>query len=341
MSPSECPNYGNVNLKDIFGQGMVGMKRVLRFSKIMLMLTILFTLAACSEEEKSSKEKQVEEKIAYSFEHPETKQKYKVVHAYKLYTSLIDQLEKNQEDAGEVYQNKIIKKVYNTCFEGGEYLHMVDNLLKWSPENSDSIKKVLNEIDEEKTNVAIKDALLKSSDFLPSEEETAVCVFPSHPGNENTMVAAGAGKIIVFYNEFYTEDMIRAGIAHEYHHSIWTEQHLEKYISFSVLDNLIFEGKAVMFEKLVYPNITFSQVDPSFNKTFWAKVEGDLDTYDLNRSLEILMGGQALPRHYGYSEGYKMVDSYLKLHPDTTPEEWTALSAEEIFQEGQYLKNYQ
>jgi len=62
VSPSECPNYGNVNLKDIFGHGMVGMKRVLRFSKIMLMLKILFTLAACSEEEKSSKEKQVEEK---------------------------------------------------------------------------------------------------------------------------------------------------------------------------------------------------------------------------------------------------------------------------------------
>ncbi|WP_282142366.1 DUF2268 domain-containing putative Zn-dependent protease [Cytobacillus oceanisediminis] len=321
------------------------MKRVLRFSRFMLMLTILFTLAACSEEEKSNNKpykKQVEEQIVYSFEHPETKQKFKVVQAYKLYTSLIEQLEKNHEAAGEVYQNIIIDKVYNACFKDGEYLHMVDNLLNWSPENPDSIKKILKEIDEEKTNAAIMEALLKSSDFLPSEEETAVCVFPSHPGNENTMVAAGAGKIIVFYNEFYTEDMIRAGIAHEYHHSIWTEQHLEKYISFSVLDNLIFEGKAVMFEKLVYPNITFSQVDPSFNKTFWAKVEGDLDTYDLNRSLEILMGGgQALPRHYGYSEGYKMVDSYLKLHPDTTPEEWTALSAEEIFQEGQYLKNYQ
>ena len=320
------------------------MKRVLRFSRFMLMLTILFTLAACSEEEKSNNKpykKQVEEPIVYSFEHPETKQKFKVVQAYKLYTSLIEQLEKNHEAAGEVYQNIIIDKVYNACFKDGEYLHMVDNLLNWSPENPDSIKKILKGIDEEKTNAAIMEALLKSSDFLPSEKETAVCVFPSHPGNENTMVAAGAGKIIVFYNEFYTEDMIRAGIAHEYHHSIWTEKHLKKDISFSVLDNLIFEGKAVMFEKLVYSNITFTQVEPSFNKTFWAKIEGDLDKYDLNRSLEILMGGQDLPRHYGYSEGYKMVDSYLKLHPDTTPEEWTALGAEEIFQEGQYLKNYQ
>lgn len=320
------------------------MKRVLCFSRFMVMLTMLFALASCSEKDKSSNEpdeNQVEEQIVYSFEHPETKQKYKVVHAYKLYTSLIDQFEKNPEAAGEVYQNKIINNVYNTCFKDGEHLHMVDNLLNWTPENPDSIKKVLNEIDEEKTNAVIKEALFKSSDYLPSENETAVCLFPSHPGNANTMVAAGAGKITVFYNEFYTEDMIRAGIAHEYHHSIWTEKHLKKDISFSVLDNLIFEGKAVMFEKLVYPDINFSQVDPMFNKTFWAKIEGDLDTYDLNRSLEILMGGQTLPRHYGYSEGYKMIESYLKLHPDTTPEEWTALSAEEIFQEGQYLKNYQ
>ncbi len=46
------------------------------------------------------------------------------------------------------------------------------------------------------------------------------------------------------------------------------------------------------------------------------------------------------PNRYGYSEGYKMVKSYLDLHPNVTPEEWTALSAKEIFEKGNYLENY-
>ncbi len=40
---------------------------------------------------------------------------------------------------------------------------------------------------------------------------------------------------------------------------------------------------------------------------------------------EIILGGNGLPNRYGYSEGYKMVKSYLDLHPNVTPEEWTAL----------------
>jgi uncharacterized protein YjaZ len=109
----------------------------------------------------------------------------------------------------------------------------------------------------------------------------------------------------------------------------------------SVLDNLIFEGKAVMFEKLVYPEIIFTPVDLTYNKSYWSKVEPDLDKNDLNRSLEIIMGGKELPMFYGYSEGYKMVKSYLELNPNLTPEKWTRESPKDIFEKGNYLKNYE
>jgi hypothetical protein len=49
------------------------LKRVLRFSKIMLMLTMLFTLASCSEKDKSGNEpdeNQVEEQNVYSSVRP-------------------------------------------------------------------------------------------------------------------------------------------------------------------------------------------------------------------------------------------------------------------------------
>lgn len=35
-----------------------------------------------------------------------------------------------------------------------------------------------------------------------------------------------------------------------------------------------------------------------------------------------------------------MIKSYLDLYPDKTPEDWTALSAQEIFEEGKYMEHY-
>lgn len=266
----------------------------------------------------------------------------KIVNAHKLYNHFVDKLEKDNDTSRlTVYKEEVIQPVYNDCFKNGEYLHMVDSVLNKAPDNLTEIQSINEQIDEEKTNAAIKEALLKSSDLLPSKKETTVCVFPTESDNSAVMVTAGAGKIIVLYNKYYTDEKIRAGIAHEYHHSVWTEKHLQKDMSFTVLDNLIFEGKAVMFEKLVYPDLILTPVNPSYNKNYWSKVEEDLEKYDGKRSLEIIMGGKELPKLYGYSEGYKMVKTYLELHQDATPEEWTALSAEEIFTEGGYLKNYQ
>lgn len=185
----------------------------------------------------------------------------------------------------------------------------------------------------------IKEALLKSSELLPSENEITVCVFPATNTNK-LMTTLGAGKIIVHYNKDYTEDDIRYSMPHEYHHSVWTEKYLRNAPSFTVLDNLIFEGKAVMFNKLVYPDIDSAPIHSTFNKYYWSKIVLDLERVDLNRSSEILAGGNGLPSLYGYGEGYRMVKSYLDLHPNVTPEEWTALSAKEILEEGNYLENY-
>ena len=108
----------------------------------------------------------------------------------------------------------------------------------------------------------------------------------------------------------------------------------------TVLDNLIFEGKAVMFEKMVYPTLESTPVDPTYDKNFWAEIEKDLDTINSTRSLEILRGGNELPFLYGYSEGYKMIESYLANAPSTSIEKWTSLSTQEIIDKGNYFSHY-
>jgi hypothetical protein len=40
------------------------------------------------------------------------------------------------------------------------------------------------------------------------------------------------------------------------------------------------EGKAVMFEKLAYPDYSLTKVNYSINKDYWGKIEQDLDKVD-------------------------------------------------------------
>jgi len=306
---------------------------------IFLLIITLLTLTSCTQAEES-KAKQDIESIVLSFEHPQTGQKFKIVNAYKLYQNYADKVEINPKQSQlEIYNEEVIKPIYSVCFENGEYPNMADEVLNVAPDLLTENQLLSEKIDREETEKIIKEALLKSSDLLPSGNETTVCVFPAT--NTNTlMTTVGAGKIIVLYNKYYNEDVLRSSTAHEYHHSVWTEKYLRNAPSFTVLDSLIFEGKAFMFEKLVYPDIYIHPIYSIYNKYYWSKIVVDLEKYDLKRSSEIILGGNGLPNRYGYSEGYKMVKSYLALHPNVTPEEWTALSAKEIFEKGNYLENY-
>ncbi|MFJ7661236.1 DUF2268 domain-containing putative Zn-dependent protease [Lysinibacillus sp. NPDC097162] len=306
-----------------------------------ILICTILTLASCTQTEKSHKKQEIES-IVTSFEHPQTKQKYKIINAYKLYDNYQDKVESNpKQSKQEIYKEEVIEPIYSDCFDNGEYLHMAHYALNVAPDQLTENQLLSKKINREETEKLIKEALFKSSDLIPSEKETNVCVFPA-TNVYAYMVTVGAGKIIVLYNKNYTEEDMRISISHEYHHSIWTEKYLPKDARFTILDNLIFEGKAVMFSKLVYPNDYYDNILYSaYDSENWSKVVGDLDSTNFNRSQKIIFGGDDLPSSYGYSEGYKMVKSYLKLHPDVTPAEWTALSAKEIFEKGNYLEHYQ
>lgn len=123
----------------------------------------------------------------------------------------------------------------------------------------------------------------------------------------------GVGKIIIPYSLGNSDEYLKGTIAHEYHHSVWAEKYANKVDTFSILDNIVFEGKAVKFQKSVYPDIDMISVDLTYDKELWSQIEPDLNKSNLKRSLEIVHGGKELPYTYGYSEGYKMIKSYLDL----------------------------
>ncbi|MBP2242979.1 uncharacterized protein YjaZ [Cytobacillus eiseniae] len=315
---------------------------------IFILCLILLTLASCKQVEKGGNQLSENEQITvakenlFSFEHPKTEQKYKIVHVNQLFHQYIEKVKENKSHSNlQLYKEEIIQPIYKDCFANGEYLYLADTLLNTPPEKLGELQMISNIIEKrkEEINQLIQESILKSADLLPSQSDVAVCVFPS-TYVDMSMFAVGAGKIIFPYNLNYTDDIIKAGIAHEYHHSVWTEKHLKNNTLNSVLDNIVFEGKAVMFQRTVYPDIDFPSVDLNYNKELWSKIEPDLNTYNLSRSLEIIQGGKELPRNYGYSEGYKMINSYLEYNPDKTPVDWTAVSTQDIIEKGKYFENY-
>ena len=318
------------------------MKYNLKTSVPFILLLILLMLTSCTQIEKGEKEQSTDDsEIVYSFENPQTNQTFKIVHVNSLFERYIEKVKDIPSHSKlDLYKEEIIQPVYSDCFENGEFIHMADVTLNKAPTSLTELKIVSELIETRKDdiNALIQDALLKSAQLLPSEHDVAVCVFPSSNAQVG-MYTVGAGKIIIPYNEYFDDDFIKVGVAHEYHHSSWAEKYSSNH-SVSVLDNLIFEGKAVMFEKTVYPNLDFTPVDFTYNKELWSKIEPDLYKTDLNRSLEIMMGGNDLPWLYGYSEGYKMIKSYLDVNPNQSPEEWTALSTKEIIEKGKYMDNY-
>ncbi len=293
-------------------------------------------LTSCTKEQSTDYKE-----LIYTYEDPQTNQKFKIVQVGQLFEGYIEKVKQNPSNSAlELYKEDIIQPVYKDCFENGEFLHIVEEFLNSAPENLAELETISENLETRKENIneLILDSLLKSAELLPSQNDIAVCVFPSSNANMS-MKTVGAGKIFLPYG-YFNDENIKVVVAHEYHHSVLAEKYLNT-LSVSVIDNLIFEGKTVMFEKTVYPNSYFTPVDLAYNKELWSKIEPDLYIHNLNRALEILHGGKDLPWLYGYSEGYKMIKSYLDLNPNLTPEEWTALSAQEIIEKGRYFENYQ
>ncbi|RDW18209.1 hypothetical protein CWR48_11520 [Oceanobacillus arenosus] len=158
-----------------------------------IVFTALFLLAGCKEDE-----------IVVSINHPDTMQQFQIVHVYKLYTDFFEEASQaNQEDIPELYNSMIIEPYDKACVADSEYLHMVEFLINEVPTDYTAIVELIGEIEAESINEAIRDALIHSSNLLPAENKTTVCIFPTVDENVPVMVNSGAGKIIVLYNENY------------------------------------------------------------------------------------------------------------------------------------------
>lgn len=315
----------------------------LRLKKLLLPVLLLLILSAC-EQSVQSEEPEETDGLFYSFENPETGQEFTIVHAYQNYENFFDTVEeKPDQTLFRSFKQEVIEPVHDACFVDNKRQQADTAALDWAPEESefDSLRESIANINADHLNKAFEESLVKASDILPSDHQTTVCIFPYGEYAPSTMAEYGNGKIFVFH--IRPDSYYKSGMAHEYHHSVWDQKHGGQKDFLTGLDHLILEGEAMMFETVVYPdhNSTFYHVDEKFNQEYWHQIQPVFESVSGGDIMHMIQGGNGLPVAYGYSEGYKIIRSYLDKNPGLSVEEWTSVGPEEIFEGSGYAANYE
>jgi len=173
-----------------------------------------------------------------------------------------------------------------------------------------------------------------------------VCIYAVDP--ERTFVrdymggvmgmTVGSGKIwIQIYPESIWRDWIPYTVAHEYHHSVWTNRYLSQ--SFDLVDYLMFEGRADSFAHMVYPDVVAPWTEAltaEQEAAQWQAMQPYLGTLSGMTQRKFMFGGTDVPRWAGYTIGFHIVQDYLKKHPSVSVDKWTALDAHDLLAESGY-----
>lgn len=214
--------------------------------------------------------------------------------------------------------------------------------------NTSNQREALEALENLKLEEIISEIVKNCSKYLELDEVT-VLVIPI--SSEKTFgeitkkisivgLAYGDGKILLMIDPFNKEyeKLLPNILAHEYHHSVWLKR--EKLNSeFTLLDYLIFEGRAESFANIVYPSIensTYSKFNEVEARKFFSIILDDLDSTEGNLLRDIMFGSSKYPSMAGYNLGYKIVQNYLKENTDIDIEDWTYMEPKHILQETDY-----
>lgn len=235
------------------------------------------------------------------------------------------------EQLKNVYEKLVIKPIESYCFKDGEYLHLIKN--KKIPPDMNIIEKYLD--NKEKLfelRDTIKEALIKSASYLKGPPTTNVCVLPISEYYDAALTI-GSGKILVYFNPYLTltKNELAGIVAHEYHHSVWTANYYDPYDYFTLLDFLIFEGKAIYFQEMVFPNsVTLPDYTDDRYTELRKKLYDTLDSINTDYQNKVMFGDSTFPIEFGYHEGYCIVKQFLDNNPELSVDQWTALKPSEF-----------
>ncbi|MGA9288211.1 MAG: DUF2268 domain-containing putative Zn-dependent protease [Anaerobacillus sp.] len=309
--------------------------------KSFIMMLFTFIVASVVVAGCSSEEDKIPSQSTIEFE--KNGQGFKVI---PLYEEFLDYANEAIEDSSKNNKGEFYSKVTqpflnytseeNAILSGGlDYSHYF-----YPTGNAQALKE--NTIDllmqQNEINNIIKQSLVKAATKLPGGKKT-IFVRPIDPQasiikrmNGVAAITLSKDAIVIMLDPSFKKEMLKYVVAHEYHHSLFLE---ESENDFSLLNGIIFEGKAESFASRLYPNISAPWSEPLSSedeKVVLEKVRSNVDSRSVDIYNQFQDGNvnNNIPMWSNYKIGFKITESYLTNHPEVSIKDWTMKSGEEI-----------
>ncbi|MBI9039470.1 MAG: hypothetical protein JEY97_15160 [Bacteroidales bacterium] len=251
-------------------------------------------------------------------------QGFELITAYRLFD---DYIKTSKNESTNLYKKLIFNPLKKEFSENAEYPFILSNIENPIIPNNELLKEIEILKNSDLIKIA-KNALKKISLALPGPS-TKILFIPANPEYRNyyekynigvTAVTVGSGKIIVSIDPTFKnwKELLPYVLAHEYHHSVWTSRNFET-INFSLLEFLIFEGRADSFASSVYPdkNITWTSIiNKETENRVWEIIKTDLDMRGHTICDKVMMGTNEIPFASGYTIGFNIVQSFKENNPE-------------------------
>jgi uncharacterized protein YjaZ len=261
---------------------------------------------------------------------------------------------KQPADRTALFERLVIEKYKSQCFTGPA-LHGDDNQLTGmvfgNPAGWDlaQVKKEIQVLQQNKNQIveAIQGGLTESRRRLPAKAAPRVCAFYFQP---DSPVRSRMHGVMAFTPSQSLMDLyvspvpgwlpwVGYNVAHEYHHTQWMARNPSRdTFQFTLLEYLVFEGRADNFASQTtgLSGDWSHALSAEQECTVFTSIRASLDqTGAILPKVMFGWPGSGYPQWAGYTLGFGIVHSFLKLHPDAV-ENWTNLSADDLFAASHY-----
>lgn len=252
-------------------------------------------------------------------------------------------------DVAELYGRWIKEPICTEHFQTSEYGFLVRTQFEPPIIDVTALERSLRRVEASRESIAsaIAAAIARlDKDFDPGD--LTFYILPPHPQNAPLIVAmkgvigmtAGSTQILLTVEPDVPgwQKMLEYAVAHEFSHAYWTRTRFNETAPWTLLDYLVFEGKADHLAQHYYPDVVAPWTQALTAKQtseLWTRIQPELASQDFDRQVAVMFGAHGFPTWGGYTLGFDIVQTALR-DSDLSPEERTMLDAQRILEMSAY-----
>ena len=262
-----------------------------------------------------------------------------------------EEAEKHRGQIDKLYKEFIYQPIFNRYVAKGKYPEIMKTLASPITDIA-GLRKEIAMLEKADLVLFVFEQLKTISDSLPGPDSNII-LLALNPATKDLYnqynlgylytgviaFATGIGNIIISIDprENNWQTVLKHIIAHEYHHNVWSSRHFVRK-DFSVIEYLVFEGRADYFASRIFPEVNarwLRHQSSQKEKEAWSILKDNLQlrSFDLDK---IFYSDWKLPYGVVYATGFSVVSRFMKNNPQINFLELTDLNPLEILDRSGY-----